>query len=235
MNILICDDNENDIKILSDLIVQYDSIRSIGINVYSYKCGSELLKAFETIEPGIIFLDINMNGIDGLALAKKIRERYEKVPIVLVTAFINYALEGYKVRATRFLVKDDLDKTLPECMDDICKRIKKTTSHILFSCVEGDVDIKLSEIIFIETTGHKSIIHLEFDDYHLYESMDELESRLKLYGFIRVHQSFLVNASHIRSINNYILTLDCGCEIKIPKARYKKVRQERALYMGKSL
>ena len=93
----------------------------------------------------------------------------------------------------------------------------------------------LSEIVFIETTGHKSIIHLGSEGYHLYESMDELENRLKVYGFIRVHQSYMVNIRHIRSINNYVLTLDTGYEIKIPKARYKQVRQERALYVGKAL
>ena len=120
-------------------------------------------------------------------------------------------------------------------MDDICRQIRKKTKNMLFSCVEGDVDIKLAEIVFIETTGHKSTIHLNEQDYHLYESMDELECRLGAYGFIRVHQSFMVNARHVRSINNYILTLDTGYEIKVPKARYKQVRQERTLYMGKSL
>lgn len=134
-----------------------------------------------------------------------------------------------------FLVKDDLDKTFCECMDDICDQIQKRKKEMLFSCVEGEVRIKLSEIIFVETTGHKSIIHLETNDYHLYESMDEMEKRLKMFGFIRVHQSFLVNASHIRSINNYILILDTGYEIRIPKARYKKVREERSLFLGKSL
>ena len=103
---------------------------------------------------------------------------------------------------------------------------------MLFSCVEGEVDITLSEIIFIETSGHKSVIHLAAQNYHLYESMDELEGKLGAYGFIRVHQSFMVNVRHVRSINNYILILDTGYEIKIPKARYKQVRQERALYMG---
>lgn len=120
-------------------------------------------------------------------------------------------------------------------IDDICDQIQKRKKEMLFSCVEGEVRIKLSEIIFVETTGHKSIIHLETNDYHLYESMDEMEKRLKMFGFIRVYQSFLVNASHIRSINNYILTLDTGYEIKIPKARYKKVREERSLFLGKSL
>ena len=235
MNILICDDGKKDMDRLQNLIKRYDEKHHIEAKFYCYENGSKLLSAIPELVPDIIFLDINMDELDGLTLAKKIRERYEDVPIVLVTAFINYALDGYKVRASRFLVKDDLDKTLPECMDDICRQIRKKKKNMLFSCVEGDVDIKLAEIVFIETTGHKSTIHLKEQDYHLYESMDDLESKLGAYGFIRVHQSFMVNARHVRSINNYTLTLDTGYEIKVPKARYKQVRQERTLYMGKSL
>ena len=235
MNILICDDDKKDMERLERLIKQYDDRKHIGADVSCYEYGTALINALDSREPDIIFLDINMDEMDGLTLAGKIREKYEDVPIVLVTAFINYALDGYKVRASRFLVKDDLDKILPECMDDICKQIRKRTKHLLFSCVEGDVDITLSEIIFIETSGHKSVIHLATQDYHLYESMDELEGKLGAYGFIRVHQSFMVNVRHVRSINNYIMTLDTGYEIKIPKARYKQVRQERALYVGKSI
>ena len=235
MNILICDDDKKDMERLKSLIERYDGQKRIGAHVFCYENGAALISAMDAIEPDIIFLDINMDKMDGLALAEKIREKYEEVPIVLVTAFINYALDGYKVRANRFLVKDDLDKTLPECMDDICRQIQKKTKHMLFACVEGDVDIKLSEIVFIETTGHKSIIHLGSGDYRLYESMDDLERKLKAFGFLRVHKSFMVGIRHIRTINNYILTLDTGYEIKIPKARYKQVRQERALYVGKSL
>ena len=88
--------------------------------------------------PDIIFLDINMDEIDGLTIAERIREKYEEVPIVLVTAFINYALDGYKVRASRFLVKDDLDKTLPECMDDICRQDpEENKEYAFFLCGGG--------------------------------------------------------------------------------------------------
>lgn len=235
MKIAICDDEKRDIKRLVSLLEKYSEDKKMDVSIYTYETASDLIAAMSENEWDIIFLDINMEGMDGLSLASRIREKDEEVPIILVTAFINYALDGYKVRASRFLVKDDLDKTLPECMDDICIQLQKKKKNMLFNCVEGDVDIMLSEIVFIETTGHKSIIHLGSEDYHLYESMDELENRLKVYGFIRVHQSYMVNIRHIRSINNYVLTLDTGYEIKIPKARYKQVRQERALYVGKAL
>ena len=71
-----------------------------------------------------------MDIMDGLTVARKIRELLEDVPINLVTAFMNYALDGYKVRASRFLIKDDLDKTFRECMDDICQEIRKKSGMI---------------------------------------------------------------------------------------------------------
>ncbi|MBO5598346.1 MAG: response regulator transcription factor [Oribacterium sp.] len=235
MNILICDDDKRDIARLRSLIEQYDGERHIGAEVFCYERGKDFLAGIAKHLPDIIFLDINMEDMDGLKLAEKVRERNEEVPIILVTAYMSYALDGYKVRANRFLVKDDLDKTFTECMDDICRQLKKKSKNMVFACVEGDVDIKLAEIIYIEITGHKSVIHLKAQDYQIYESMDDLEDKLKPYGFLRVHQSFLVNMKHIRSINSYMLTLDTGVEIRIPKARYKKVKVERALYVGKSL
>ena len=83
----------------------------------------------------IIFLDINLTGIDGIKTARRIREIYPDVPIVFITAYINYALDGYKVRANRFLVKEDLEHTFPECMDDICREISRKTKSMVFRCI----------------------------------------------------------------------------------------------------
>lgn len=235
MNILICDDDRDDIEMLKDLLLAYDSEKNIGMKVLSYEDGASLLNAIETVEPNAIFLDINMDKMDGLMLAGKIRENYGEVPIVLVTAFINYALEGYKVRASRFLLKDDLKKTFPECMDHIISRMVHKRERMNFSCVEGEVNLKLADILYIEVSGHKSTIFLKGECYHIYETMEDIEKRLKPYDFLRVHQSYLVNLKHIRKIKNYNLTLDTGQEITIPKSRYKQVKQDYMLYVGKEL
>ena len=186
-------------------------------------------------DPDIIFLDINMKEIDGLTAAAVIRRRREDIPIVLVTSLINYAVEGYKVKANRFLVKDDLENTFTECMDSICLEILRKDKMMLFSCVEGDVRLTVAEIIFIETSGHKVVIHLEDQTYNIYEKLDNLEIQLQGFGFVRAHQSYLVNMRHIRNINSYILTLDNGKEISVPKARYKDVKQEYTLYVGRNV
>ena len=236
MKIAVCDDDKRDIVRLKKFIEAYDAENNIGFSVSEHESGTELLKAVSNGEDvNIIFLDINMDDMDGLSVAKKIREKMDGVSIVLVTAFMNYALDGYKVRASRFLIKDDLDKTFTECMDDICGEIRKKSKVITFLCVEGDMRLKASDIILIETSGRKNLIRLQNQTYQIYEKLDVLEEMLKGYGFLRTHNSFLVNMAHIRGINSYVLTLDDGRQLPVPKARYKQVRQEYTLFVGKEL
>ena len=236
MKIAVCDDDKRDIARIKKLVKAYDADNNIVLSISEYESGSELLKAISNGENvDIIFLDINMDDMDGLSVAKRIREIDDDVPIILVTAFMNYALDGYKVKASRFLIKDDLDKTFDECMDDICKDIRKKSKTIAFNCVEGEMRLKASDIILIETSGHKNLIKLKNETYQIYEKLDGLEEKLKGYGFLRTHNSFLVNMAHIRGINSYVLTLDDGRQLPVPKARYKQVRHEYTLFLGKEL
>ena len=236
MDIYICDDDRRDITRLKKLIDEYDSEKHIGFTVTGFPSGVEMLKVIRKGNTAdIIFLDINMEIMDGLTVAKKIRELLDDVPIVLVTSFMSFALDGYKVRASRFLIKDDLEKTFTECMDDICFEAQRKSKIVSFSCVEGNIRLKSSDIIMIETKGHKCLIRLKDCTYQIYEKLEDLEERLKGLGFLRTHKSFLVNMEHIRNINSYILTLDDGKEISVPKARYKQVKQEYTLFEGKEL
>lgn len=236
MKVAICDDDKMDNSKLKELIVKYDAVNNIGLSVLEYSSGISMIRDIENGKKAdIIFLDINMNDMDGLTVARKIREVMEDVPIILVTAFMNYALDGYKVRASRFLVKDDLESTFSECMDDICDEIRRKTKTILLSCVEGDINFKIAEIVLIETSKHKCMIHLLGQVYQIYEKIDHLEKMLDGLGFIRIHQSYLVNMRYIRNISGYILTLTSGGQLPVPKARYKQVKQKYILYAGKEL
>ena len=118
MKIAVCDDSKKDRGVLRALLEAcgYD------FEIREYGSGEELYADMGYVrECGIVFLDINMEGMDGLAAAGRIKAECPKVHIVLVTAYVNYALDGYKVKASRFLLKDDLRQTLPECPDDFTR------------------------------------------------------------------------------------------------------------------
>ena len=236
MKIAICDDEAKDIKRLTDLIERYGEDNHLDFSITEFNSGKELIKDIKMGDrPEIIFLDINMDGMDGLTVAKSVREEMEDVPIVLVTAYMNYALDGYKVRASRFLVKDELDKTINEAMNDICREIRRKSKSILLSCVEGEIRFKVSDIILIESDAHRNEIHTADKRYRIYEKMDVLEEKLSGYGFLRAHRCYLVNIVHVQGIGGYKITMDNGDTVPVPRARYTEIKQKYLLFAGKEL
>lgn len=173
-----------------------------------------------------------MEDMDGLKAAMKIKEEYPKLPVVLVTAYMNYALDGYKVKASRFLLKDNLAETIGECMDDLIVEIQKNSRILEFSFVEGTIKLHADDIIYIETARHKNIFYTEKSCYSIYKKLDELEAELKDMGFVRIHLSFLVNMRYIAKISSYVLTLTIGKEISVPKSRYAQVKRQYMLFKG---
>ena len=152
--------------------------------------------------------------------------------IVLVTAYMSYSLEGYKVKASRFLLKDDLEHTIKECMDSLIGELHKKDCYVEFSFVEGRVRLQTDDIIYIETAKHKNVFYTKKQVYTIYKKMDEIEEELAEFGFVRVHQSFLVNMRYIEKISSYVLRLITGKEISVPKSRYQEVKRAFALYKG---
>ena len=149
MKIAICDDREDDRSALKALLEAYGQ----DFEIKEYDSGKSLCGDMDYIRKcRIVFLDINMDDLVGLETARQIKAKYPKVHIVLVTAYVNYALDGYKVKASRFLLKDDLDQTLQECMDDILWEIQQEERIVEFDFVEGNTRLKADDIIYIETS-----------------------------------------------------------------------------------
>ena len=203
MNIIICDDRIDDRKNLSDLLSDYGEKKNYEFAITEYDSGEQLCEEQSALEAcQLLFLDINMQGMDGLKTAMRIKEKYPKLPVVLVTAYMNYALDGYKVKASRFLLKDNLADTIEECMDDLIAEINKNRRILEFRFVEGTIKLYADDIIYIETELHKNVL------------------------------SFLVNMRYITKISGYVMTLTTGKKIPVPKARYAQVKREYMLYKG---
>lgn len=233
MRIAVCDDSRQDRETLISLLREYEQSKGIGFEIEEYDSGEALLKNNAVLQDcGIIFMDINMEQMSGLEAAAQIKSLYPGVRIVLVTAYMNYALEGYKVKASRFLVKDDLPITITECMDALVREIEQETQIMEFPFVEGNIKLKAGDIIYIETDKHKNVFYTPEGSYSIYRKLDELEEELRDFGFVRIHQSFLINMHYIKKISSYVMTLTTGKEISVPKTRYAEVKKQYTLFKG---
>lgn len=229
MKIAICDDRKNDRDVLVALLEAYGQ----DFIIKEYDHGASLYMDAEYMqECRIIFMGISVDGIDELEMAGQIKAEYPKVHIVLVTAYMNYALDGYKVKASRFLLKDDLDQTLQECMDDILWEIQREDRVVEFNFVEGNVPLRVDDIIYIETSKHKNVFYTKDQTFSIYRKMDDLEKDLEGMDFVRIHQSFLINMRYIDKLSSYVMTLTTGKEISVPKSRYPEVKRQYTLFKG---
>ena len=109
------------------------------------------------------------------------------------------------------------------------------TRAITFPFVEGDIPLLMDDLIYIETYRHKNMFYTKNGTFSIYRKMDEIEEELKDMGFIRIHQSFLVNMQYIGKISSYVMTLTTGKELSVPKARYPEVKKRYQQFRDGSL
>lgn len=103
-----------------------------------------------------------------------------------------------------------------------------------FGFVEGNIRLKVDDISHIETSKHKNVFYTREQTFSIYKKMDELEDDLKGMGFVRIHQSFLINMKYIKRISSYVMILTTGKEISVPKSRYLEVKRQYTLFKGRS-
>lgn len=229
IKIAICDDEA---AYLNRIVVSVKKILDKkGVSTYlvdTYSSGEELLADSRLFGYNVIFLDMNMHGITGLEVAEKIRESSQEILLVFVTAFLDYAIEGYRMEVTRFLVKDMLEEMLPECLEAIIRKLALQAYKMNKQFVEGKKVIYADCIWYVESRGHKLIFHVfetKAVQYSLYDKLDNIEKELQEYHFLRVHKSFLVNTKYIDGIKNYRVYLKNGDTLPIPKEKFQKVKE----------
>ena len=234
LKIAVCDDEKFYRDKLKELLNKYLSDHQLDSSIEIYCSGEEFLAQSEnSVKYDIVFMDINMDQTDGIETAKKIRAFHTNTYIVFVTAFIKYVLDGYKVDAVRYIMKDVLNTAIPDCMDAILRKME--IRQVSFSFMEGEKKLYTDNLLYVESEKHKLIFLYQEKNltvYHMYEKLDHIEKKLIPYGFLRIHKSYLVNMRHIYRINNYVVELSTGEELPVPRIRYQAVKQKFVEYKG---
>lgn len=238
INIAIIDDEDFFRADLQELIECYMLEKGFVFQVDNFRSGEEFISlGIEMFKYSIVFMDINMDKIDGVATAKKLRAINKDAFIVFVTVNVEYVFEGYKLDITRYLLKENsnLKSSIIECLDAIIKKMNYVVIKKHFKFNETEKDISLDRLLYIESKLHKLEFHVMEESmklYTMYETLNEVEKELVNSGFIRIHQSFLVNIKYVVNVLRYKAILSNGDELVIPKARYKAVRDAFIEYQG---
>lgn len=232
LRIAICDDEQFFQIKIRKLISEYLRKKHIECEIVCFESGEQLLDSIESdLTYEIIFLDVNMKEINGIKTAERIRIISSKVSIVFVTAFITYAIEGYRVEAFRYLLKTDANFSvaMKECLDTIIARMNYVEPWQEFDFQSGKKELSLDRILYIESCLHKTIFYVlenGIKEYSMYEKLDSVQKKLPDAMFCRTHQSYIVNMRYARKVERYKVTLCEDTKVSISKKYYKEVDQK---------
>lgn len=228
MRIAICDDETYYLDKVEELIQKYFENHSIqNYKIDKYCSGKKLCECMETMEPyDILFLDINMENMTGIETAKIFRQYSPDNFLVFITAFIDYAIEGYHVDAVRYILKNRLEEAFIECMDCIMEKSVISRLNLEYRFREGKRKVQAGKLLYIESHQHLLFFNMEDStQFTLYEKLDNIETDLKKCRFLRIHKSFLVNSKYINRICNYKVFLLNGESLPIPREKYHAVKE----------
>ena len=237
INIAICDDEELFLQREKEIIYKYMTKKGYNCSIDLFLSGKDYLECDDVEKYDIVFLDVSMDEMNGIETAKRIRKNNQKVNLIFVTAYINYATEGYKVNASRYILKNNktFELAIEESLYSIIQKIEEVDRKYQFSFVEGNKRINLSKIIYIESNLHRLIFHISNRDkgqFSMYEKLDVIDAKIGQFGFCRIHKSYLVNMRYAQDIERYKLLLSDGTSLNIAKPRYSRVKEAFAMSKG---
>ena len=189
--------------------------------------GAEVLAALNTSTPDVVFLDVQMPGIDGFEVIKQ--RTVERMPaVVFLTAFDQFAIRAFETEALDYLVKPVSEARFAATMKRLEKRLRSSSrpqrETIVVTTSRGATVLHLNEIDWIEAAGNYTQLWVGTRSYFLRESLQLLEERIQAHGFIRVHRSALVRLEAVRELKRtraagLVAVLGSGVRVPISRRR----------------
>lgn len=239
--IAICDDELVYLDIERQIIKEY--LDSIGIEflVDCFSSGTDLLRDATNKNYDIIMLDVEMPDLDGIEVARRLRERGVLSPISFVSAHMNYSTYGYHVSAVRFILKnDDIRVYIVECLEHILKSIDLNNRIIEIEFSFGNRQIRVNDILYLKSRGNYTLFIMENNEkneqFQQKSPIKTVTQKLSYCDFISVSSSVSVNLHHVVAVSRYDVLLDCGEHLTVSQKKFNDVQKAFMLYSrGKDL
>ncbi len=193
----VCDDRQEDIDYIEGLIREWSRAAGYQVRIDGFLSGEAFLFAYEE-DPGIdvLFLDIEMEGMSGMELARELRLQGSRIQIVFVTGYMDYIAQGYDVEALHYLLKPVTGQKLGSVLERAMERVRGRERELVLTVQDGIVRIPLSEIRYLEVLGNYVTVHAG-EDYCVKRTLSDLEQELDE-RFYRIHRSYIVNLQSVK-------------------------------------
>lgn len=222
--VAICDDCDVDAEFTQDVLMRWASLRAIAIESERFSSGERFLFRYaEDKDWDILLLDIEMGALDGVSMAKRVRESNNAVQIIFITGYSDYIAEGYEVAALHYLMKPVNEEKLMLVLDRAIERRKQEDRCLTLEVSGETARIPLHEIRYLDVQKNYVTVHAK-QEYTLKRTLGDLSQSLDA-RFFRVGRSMILNLKYIRRVTRSEVLLSDGTLLPLPRGAYEPLNR----------
>lgn len=217
LRVAICEDLPEDTAALQEIVL------SCGVPcvIKTFDNGEDFLMGNPANQFDLVFLDVYMDAVNGLEIAKRLRQEDAAVQIVFITSSEDHALEAFRVKARQYLIKPVQAEEVQAVMDELRQRLVIAAPTVSLPVGGSKRQIAPKDILYAEVYGYQSYVHLAEEIVEVKMSLDDLASLLPDPDFLRCHRSYVVNLNYVKEIGRDFIMKN-GATVYIRRGDVKK-------------
>ena len=220
----ICDDDVQYAQYIGRLAAQWGCRTGTSVETERFPSAEAFLFRYEERRDfDILLLDVEMAGMDGVELARTVRQADEDVQIVFITGYTDYIAEGYEVSALHYLMKPVNEEKFYQVLSRAVSRLARNEPFLTLELPGETVRVPLPEIRYLDVQQNYATIHGK-RDYTLKRPLAEFEAALDR-RFYRMGRSCIVNLTCIRRVTRTEVELTSGERLPLPRGQYEKLNR----------
>ncbi len=231
MRILICDDDILSVEQLQKYIKNFFAYNQLKCpEIASFSDGESLLA--DKGDKDILFLDIEMPGMNGIYVGRELKKKYANIIIFVVTSYAEYLDEAMRFHVFRYLSKPLEKQRFFRNMKDAVDLYAAITYKLPIETKQGVHTLSASAIIFVEAQRRKVIVHTTVSDYESIHNMQYWANLLPHNCFFQTHRSFIVNFEHITDFDHSLVYMtDAHFHAYLTRRKYSAFKEAYLLYL----
>ncbi len=233
MKIALVEDNELHREQISQEIQSYFEELDEVCELRVFDNGSDMLDHYYAVGGyDLLLLDIQLPGMDGISVARQIRQHDQRVLIVFITSMTSYAVQGHSVHALDYILKPINRISFRSTLDHAREAFQQRAEHyISVTTSEGLIRLDISQIYYIETEKHAVRLYYTKGSFHINDTLKSIEEKLRNAPFCRCNNCYLVNLAHVERVKKDDVIV-AGHELSFSRLRYKPFMEALMNYMG---
>lgn len=199
IKIAMVEDNDADARVLSAHIKNYFSSKNEEYTLKRFRNAESVLELVHSFD--ILFLDIELEGMNGMDAAREIRKFDEKIVLIFVSNMRQYVINGYEVQALNYILKPIQYAGFLLTIERALTIVKRREdSFITVRKKDAVYQINRDDILYIDVVRHDIVIHGTQESYFLYGTLSQYEKMLKPYGFVCCSSNTLINLRYVKQV-----------------------------------